>query len=82
MSMRIDVRERAGVVIFDVNGRIVHGEGPAELCDAVKRLLDQGQKGRRLLLNVAGVPKADSTGLGAMVACYTSATSGSFIKPQ
>ncbi len=47
--------------------------GGAELlADKVRSLLQQGQK--QLLINLAGVPYMDSTGLGAMVHAYATAT--------
>ena len=42
------------------------------LTDKVRSLLQQGQK--QLLINLAGVPYMDSTGLGSMVHAYATAT--------
>ena len=79
MSIRIDVRERSGVVILDLQGRLVLGEGPDELANLVKQLLEEGKK--RMLVNLARVSKVDSTGLGALVGCYVSATTrGAMVK--
>jgi anti-sigma B factor antagonist len=51
----------------------VVGRGGAELLsDKVRSLLQQGQK--QLIINLAGVPYMDSTGLGAMVHAYATAT--------
>jgi anti-sigma B factor antagonist len=72
MSVRIEIRERASVVTLDLYGRFVHGDGPDELARLVKQILDEGKK--RILVNLAGVSKVDTTGLGALVGCYVSAT--------
>ena len=84
MALKIKLREREGVTIVDLNGRVVLGDGASELSDAVKGLLDQGKK--KLLINLAGVTKMDSTGLGSLVGSYASATRQSaklkLLKPQ
>jgi anti-sigma B factor antagonist len=71
--MTISERTNGSICILDVDGPIVVGRGGADLLtDKVRSLLQQGQK--QLLVNLAGVPYMDSTGLGAMVHAYATAT--------
>jgi anti-sigma B factor antagonist len=70
--MTISERTASGVCILDVVGPITVGPGSEQLADKVRSLLQQGQK--QVLINLAGVPYMDSTGLGAMVHAYATAT--------
>ena len=70
--MTISERSSGSVCILDVDGPIMIGPAAELLTDKVRSLLQQGQK--QLLINLAGVPYMDSTGLGAMVHAYATAT--------
>jgi anti-sigma B factor antagonist len=70
--MTISERSSGSVCILDVDGPITIGSGAELLTDKVRSLLQQGQK--HLLINLARVPYMDSTGLGAMVHAYATAT--------
>lgn len=67
----LEVRERqAGdVAILDLNGSIRIGEGSVALRDAVRRLANDGKK--NVLLNLGGVNYMDSSGVGELIANYT-----------
>jgi len=67
----LDVKERqAGdVTILDMNGEVRIGEGSIALRDAVRNLADAGNK--KILLNLAGVRYIDSSGIGELIANYT-----------
>src|SRR4026209_2747284 len=67
--MKIVERQVGDVVILDLHGKILIGEGDDALRDAVTRLVDSGQK--KILLNLADVPYVDSAGLGEIVRTYT-----------
>ena len=69
MSFEIQKRDREGVVILDLKGRLVVGEAASRLRDEILALASAGN--HRVVLNLAGVDFIDSTGLGAMVICYT-----------
>jgi anti-sigma B factor antagonist len=71
MSLAMHSREREGVVILDLAGRLITGEPATALRDKIAGLLAEGKQ--QLILNLAAVDFIDSTGLGAMVICYTSA---------
>lgn len=61
-----EVRERDGVAILELNGRLVDGGADRELRDAVQELVDSGRV--RILLDLRGVTSIDSCGLGELVA--------------
>ncbi len=67
--MKIVERTVSDVVILDLHGKILIGEGDDALRDAVTRLVGSGKK--KILLNLADVPYVDSAGLGEIVRCYT-----------
>ena len=67
--MKIDERQVGDVVVLDLHGKILIGEGDDALREAVNRLSDGGKT--KILLNLADVPYVDSAGLGEIVRCYT-----------
>ena len=70
----LDVKERqAGdVTILDMSGEVRIGEGAVSLRDSIRKLADQGKT--KVLLNLAGVKYMDSTGVGELIANYTTVT--------
>jgi anti-sigma B factor antagonist len=70
MSLEAGRREREGVVILDLEGRLTAGEEAARLRETLRELGAAGA--HRIVLNLRGVDYIDSTGLGALVICYTS----------
>lgn len=69
MSLEIEQREREGVILLDLKGRITMGEEAGLFRDAVEKIA--AQPGARLILNMKDVAYVDSTGLGAIVMCAT-----------
>ena len=67
----LDVKERqAGdVTILDMSGEVRIGEGSIALRDAIRNLSANGKK--KILLNLAGVSYIDSSGIGELIANYT-----------
>ncbi len=67
----LDVSERqAGdVTILDLSGSVRMGEGAISLRNSLRGLNDQGKK--KVLLNLAGVKNIDSSGIGELIANYT-----------
>ena len=67
----LDVKERqAGdVTILDLSGEVRIGEGSIALRDSIGKLADEGKK--KVLLNLAGVKYIDSSGIGELIAKYT-----------
>jgi len=67
----LDLKERqAGdVTILDLSGEVRMGDGSIALRDAIRTLADEGKK--KVLLNLAGVKYVDSSGIGELIANYT-----------
>jgi len=67
----LDVQERqAGdVTILDMSGEVRIGEGSIALRDAIRKLSGEGKT--KLLLNLRGVKYVDSSGIGELIANYT-----------
>src|ERR1044071_6800431 len=67
----LDVKERqAGdVTILDMRGEVRMGEGSIALRDAIRNLASGGRK--KILLNLACVSYIDSSGIGELIANYT-----------
>jgi anti-sigma B factor antagonist len=67
MGLEITEREREGIVLLDLKGRIVAGPESAGFRAEFERL--DAERKRDVILNLAEVDFIDSTGLGAMVVC-------------
>jgi anti-sigma B factor antagonist len=67
--MKVTSRQIDGVTILDLSGRITLGEGSVQLRDAIRDLLAKNSK--LILLNLADVNYIDSSGIGELVAAYT-----------
>ncbi len=67
----LDLKERqAGdVTILDLSGEVRIGDSSVALRDSIRGLADQGKK--KVLLNLGGVKYIDSTGIGELIANYT-----------
>ena len=65
MSLSWERRDREGIAIFDLKGRIVMGHEASGFRDAVAPLAT-AEEGR-IILNMAEVAYIDSTGLGTLV---------------
>ena len=69
MALDIEQREREGIIILDLKGRITVGPEATALREKVAALNAAGT--RNLVFNLAGTDYIDSTGLGALVMCAT-----------
>jgi anti-sigma B factor antagonist len=67
--MKLSVRKAKDIVVIDVDGKIVLGDGDVEIKQAVDSLLQKGSK--HVILNLAKVPYLDSAGLGEIMRCFT-----------
>ncbi len=72
MSVKLTTREQDDVTIVDASGRLTLGEGTGALRNKMRELTEGGHA--RILLNLADVTYIDSSGLGELVAAYTTAT--------
>lgn len=67
--MDIVERDLRGIKVLDLKGKVTKGESEAALRDRIFDLQDDGHN--RLIINLAGVPYIDSSGLGELVRCFT-----------
>jgi anti-sigma B factor antagonist len=69
MSLEIHERDREGVLIVDLNGRLTVGDECSKFRERMNKVIASGA--RNIILNLAQVDYVDSTGLGALVMYYT-----------
>ena len=71
MAAHVDIRtrENEGIVVLDLDGRLVVSESLNTLRETVNRLVREGRS--KIAANLGGVDYIDSTGLGTLVICYT-----------
>jgi anti-sigma B factor antagonist len=69
MNLEIHEREREGIILLDLKGRIIAGEEVGAFRTIIERLSESGQP--KIILNLHAVDYIDSLGLGTMVMCYT-----------
>ena len=70
MSTKLNTRHVGDVTVIDIVGRITLGEGSSTMRDELRDLTAKGNK--KILLNLKEVSYIDSSGIGEMVAGYTS----------
>ena len=70
MALDINQREREGIRILDLKGRLTVGREATVFRDKITELNQAGPC--NLVLNLGGIDFIDSTGLGALVMCATS----------
>ena len=74
VNLEIHRREKEGVVILDLKGRLIVGEPATRLRETITKEAAAGCN--RIILNLEEVDYIDSTGLGGMVICYTTLQKG------
>jgi len=69
MSLEIHEREREGIILLDLKGRIIAGDEVGTFRSTIERLSAASEP--KIILNLHSVDYIDSLGLGTMVMCYT-----------
>jgi len=69
MALSITAREREGIQILDLKGRLTVGEEVAGFREKLQTLIEEGHA--KIVINLADVDYIDSTGLGSLVVCFT-----------
>lgn len=68
-GLTVQSHDSDGILVLELSGRLVAG-GPANvLREALDEQISRGRK--QMVMNLAGVDFIDSTGLGALVICFT-----------
>ena len=70
--MKSQIRDRGDVRIIELSGKITIGSGDVKIRELIDGALEEGKN--RILLHLGGVSTIDSSGIGEMVACYTTVT--------
>ncbi len=70
--MNITSRQREGVTILEPKGKITIGIGDVALRNAVHEAVGGGSK--KILIDLSGVTTIDSSGIGEVVAAFTTVT--------
>ncbi|MBV8202207.1 MAG: STAS domain-containing protein [Acidobacteria bacterium] len=70
--MKVNVRQRDGVTILDLKGKITIGVGDVALRNAVQDAINGGAT--KVVINLKDVTTIDSSGVGELVSAYTTAT--------
>ena len=70
--MKSEIQDRGEVRIITLSGKITIGAGDVKIRELIGTALDDGKT--KILLDLAGVNAIDSSGIGEMVACYTTVT--------
>jgi anti-sigma B factor antagonist len=69
MALEIEQREREGIVILELKGRLIVGEPVAGLRERIREMSESGTN--NVILGLKDVDYIDSTGLGGLVISYT-----------
>jgi anti-sigma B factor antagonist len=67
MGLEITERDREGIALLDMKGRVVAGAETSALRTLFEKLESEGKN--NVILNLQHIDFIDSTGLGAMVVC-------------
>ena len=65
LPMEISVHEDQGIHLLEVHGRLTIGEPAEQLNEALQSIVKSG--GRRVVINLNGVPQIDSSGISSLV---------------
>ena len=67
--MKISVRKKDSVAILDLSGKLMGGPDADVFKETIKNLIAEGYK--NVIVNLSKVPWVNSTGLGILIAGYT-----------
>ncbi|MCP4900349.1 MAG: STAS domain-containing protein [bacterium] len=67
--MKSEVRDHGNVRLIALTGKITIGGGDVEIRKLINAALEEGKA--NIVLDLGGVSAIDSSGIGEMVACYT-----------
>src|SRR5262245_36329099 len=70
MAFSLNTRKVDSIVIFDMQGKLAIGEPVLLFRNTMRRFMEDGS--RKFILNLAGVTKIDSTGMGELITTFAS----------
>jgi anti-sigma B factor antagonist len=70
--MKSEIRDIGEVRIIELSGKITIGSGDVKIRELIAKALDEGKQ--NIVFDLGAVNAIDSSGIGEMVACYTTVT--------
>jgi len=72
MNKNASIRKVGDITVVELKGKITIGAGDLQMREAIHAVLNEGS--RKLVVDMSGVTTIDSSGVGELVGCYTTAT--------
>jgi len=72
MSKNVTTRDSGDIKIIELHGKITIGSGDLQMREGIHAALAAGAK--KLIIDMKDVTTIDSSGVGELVGCYTTAT--------
>ncbi len=70
--MKSSIRDLGDIRIIELGGKITIGAGDVKLRELITQAVEDGKN--NIVLDLGGVTAIDSSGIGEMVACFTTVT--------
>ena len=70
--MKSSIRDVGDIRVIELSGKITIGAGDVKIRELIDQSLEDGKND--VILDLGGVTAIDSSGIGEMVACYTTVT--------
>ncbi len=70
--MKSSIRDVGDIRVIELSGKITIGAGDVKIRELIGESIEDGQQ--NVILDLGGVSAIDSSGIGEMVACYTTVT--------
>ena len=67
--MKSEIRDHGDVRVINLSGKITIGSGDVKIRELIDSALAEGKK--NIVFDLTGVSSIDSSGIGELVACYT-----------
>jgi len=71
-EMKSSIRDLGDIRVIELSGKITIGAGDVKLRELISQAVEDGKN--NIVLDLGGVTAIDSSGIGEMVACYTTVT--------
>ena len=70
--MKSSIRDHGDIRVIEMSGKITIGTGDVKVRELVSQALEDDKN--KIVFDLGGVTAIDSSGIGEMVACYTTVT--------
>jgi anti-sigma B factor antagonist len=72
MNKNASIRKVGEITVVELKGKITIGVGDLQMREAIHAVLNEGS--RKLIVDMSQVTTIDSSGVGELVGCFTTAT--------